>query len=39
MVIRYVDSLDSLKIQGREKVQVSVDPLEVLRFFSGGLDR
>ena len=28
--------LDALKVQGQEKVQVSLEPLEILQFISGG---
>ncbi len=31
-----LDSLDALKVQGRDQVQVSIEPLEILRFISGG---
>jgi hypothetical protein len=31
-----LDSLDALKVQGRDQVQVSLEPLEILRFISGG---
>ncbi len=36
MVMCYLDPLDALKVQGREQVQVSLEPLEVLQFISGG---
>ena len=31
-----LDSMDALKVQGREQVQVSVEPLDILKFISGG---
>ena len=36
MVMCCLDSLDALKVQGAPQVQVSIDPLEVVRFISGG---
>lgn len=36
MTICCLDSMDALKVKGREQVQVSLDPLEVVRFISGG---
>ena len=36
MVMCCLDSLDALKVQGREQVQVSLEPLEILQFISGG---
>jgi hypothetical protein len=31
-----LDSLDALKVQGRDQVQVSIEPLDILKFISGG---
>jgi hypothetical protein len=36
MVMCCLDSLDALKVQGRDQVQVSLEPLEILQFISGG---
>ena len=36
MTMCCLGSMDALKVQGREQVQVSLDPLEVVRFISGG---
>jgi len=36
MVMCCLDSLEALKVQGREQVQVSLEPLEILHFISGG---
>ncbi len=36
MVMCCLDSLEALKVQGRDQVQVCVEPLEVLQFISGG---
>jgi hypothetical protein len=36
MVLCCLDSMDALKVQRREQVQVSVEPLEILKFISGG---
>jgi hypothetical protein len=36
MTMCCLDSIGVLKVQGREQVQVSLDPLEVVRFISGG---
>ena len=36
MVMCCLDSLDALKLQGRDNVQVSLDPLEILQFISAG---
>ena len=36
MVMCCLDSLDALKLQGRDNVQVSLDPLEILQFISVG---
>jgi len=36
MVMCCLDSMDALKVQGRDQVQVSVEPLEILHFISGG---
>ncbi len=36
MVMCCLDSLDALKVKGRDQVNVSIDPLEVVRFISGG---
>jgi hypothetical protein len=35
MVMCCLDSMDALKVQGREQVQVSVELLEILKFISG----
>ncbi len=35
IVMCCLDSMDALKVQGREQVQVSVEPLEILKFISG----
>jgi hypothetical protein len=36
MVMCCLESLDALKVKGQDQVQVSIDPLEVVRFISGG---
>jgi hypothetical protein len=36
MVMCCLDSMDALKVQGRDQVQVSIEPLEILQFISGG---
>ncbi len=36
MVMCCLDSLDALKVQGKPQVQVQINPLEVVRFISGG---
>lgn len=36
MTMCCLDSMDALKVKGRAQVQVSLDPLEVVRFISGG---
>jgi hypothetical protein len=36
MVMCCLDSLDALKVKGQDQVQVSIDPLEVVKFISGG---
>ena len=36
MVMCCLESLDALKVKGQEQVKVSIDPLEVVRFISGG---
>jgi len=36
MVMCCLDSLDALKVQGRDHVQVSLEPLEILHLISGG---
>jgi hypothetical protein len=36
MVMCCLESLDALKVKGRDQVQVSIDPSEVVRFISGG---
>ena len=36
MVMCCVDSLDALKVKGVEQVKVSINPLEVVQFISGG---
>jgi hypothetical protein len=36
MVMCCLDSLDALKVQGREQVQFSQEPLEILQLISGG---
>jgi hypothetical protein len=36
MVICCLDSLDALKVKGQSHVKVSIDPLEVVQFISGG---
>jgi hypothetical protein len=36
MVMCCLDSLDALKVQGVEQVKVSFNPLDVVRFISGG---
>lgn len=36
MVMCCLDSLDALKVKGQDQVNVSIDPLEVVRFISGG---
>jgi hypothetical protein len=36
MVMCCLESLDALKVKGQDQVQVSIDPLEVVQFVSGG---
>lgn len=36
MVMCCLDSLDALKVKGQSQVKVSISPLEVVRFISGG---
>lgn len=36
MVMCCLDSLDALKVKGQSQVQVSISPLEVVRFISSG---
>lgn len=36
MVMCCLDSMDALKMKGREQVQVRLEPLEVLQFISSG---
>ena len=36
MVMCWVDSLDALKVKGVAQVKVSINPLEVVQFISGG---
>ena len=36
MVMCCLESLDALKVKGRDQVNVSIDPLEVVQFISGG---
>lgn len=36
MVMCSLDSLDARKVRGKDQVNVSIDPLEVVRFISGG---
>jgi len=36
MVMCCIDSIDALKVQGQDQVQVSLEPLEILQFISGG---
>jgi len=36
MVMCCLESMDALKVKGQDQVQVSIDPLEVVRFVSGG---
>ena len=36
MVMCCLDSLDAMKVKGRSLVQVSINPLEVVRFIQGG---
>jgi len=36
MVMCCLDSLDALKVKGQSQVNVSISPLEVVRFISGG---
>ena len=36
MVMCCLDSLDALKVKGREQVKVTISPLDVVQFISGG---
>jgi hypothetical protein len=36
MVMCYLDSMDALKVQRRDQVQLRVEPMEVLQFISSG---
>ncbi len=36
VVMCCLDSLGALKVQGRDQVHVNIEPLEILRFISGG---
>jgi hypothetical protein len=36
MVMCCLESLDALKVKGQSQVKVSISPLEVVRFISGG---
>jgi hypothetical protein len=36
MVMCFLDSLDALKVQRRDQVQISLEPLEILKFINGG---
>lgn len=38
MVMCCLDYLDALKVQWRDQVQVSLEPLEILQFISGAFD-
>ena len=38
MVMCCLDYLDALKVQWRDQVQISLEPLEILQFISGAFD-